>query len=229
MCQETLWKGKNNAFVNIFKLFCFKYDHDRFFLRYFVICQKYLWIVEIPCPYFKVISKGGCYLLTGNLVFISGSEVSFLRQRNEPKDDSSTKVTQLLLPDLKTKVHFTVIWQEHYRYYSKGRMTIFNQAFIKNSFTGNLGASAIKNAHSTSSSSYCSSTHSWTCTNRHILWHLTSLTRFRLVHLQWMKMVFATYYYSLLRLDSLVEAEICLLSRLKEMAPGTQNLKEFRR
>jgi len=44
-----------------------------------------------------------------------------------------------------------------------------------------------------------------------------------------MKMVFATYYYSLLRLDSLVEAEICLLSRLKEMAPGTQNLKEFRR
>lgn len=160
-----MWKGKTNAFVNILKLFCFKYDHDLFLLYYFVICQKYLWIVEIPCAYFEVISKGGCYLLLiGNLVFISGSKVSFLLQWNEPKDDNSTKVEQLLLPDLKTRVHFTVIWWALYVLF-KRKNNDFQLAFFKNSFTGNLRASAVKNVRFTSSSSCHSSTHNWMCRN----------------------------------------------------------------
>lgn len=62
--QQTFWNGSKprickssgNHFASIMIVI-------RLLLRYFAICQKCLWIVEMTCPYFKVISKEGCYLI----------------------------------------------------------------------------------------------------------------------------------------------------------------------
>lgn len=132
-------------FVNI-KLFCFKYEYDLFLLCYFVICQKYLWIVEIPCPYFKVISKRDCYLLLiGNLIFISRLKVSiFIAVKWNKRWQFQSEIAFITSFKNQNRFHYNM---KRALYLLFRRKNDSFQLNFKRSFTGNLRVSRILDVH----------------------------------------------------------------------------------
>lgn len=108
-----------------------------FLLCYFAICQKYLWIVEMPCLYFKVISKEGCYLLLIGIscfhFWIKSLIFSAMKWTKTWQFNNNEVANYLTIPKFKIKsaFHYNMV-RAVYIYYSKGSISILFEAKCDN-------------------------------------------------------------------------------------------------